>query len=202
MEEDTEPYEDNVPEVIEEIEEVQEEPVQEAQQVPLSALQKERRKRQEAEQELNYLRKRSEEMQRKPAPEPEEDNSRYESATKEDLTRARAEVIRDFEERQWIKSNPELYNKVNEELPNFLKQRPNYASAINDAQNRYEEALSIMTAFTPKQAQQKVVQTQKREAPNAPGGVPKSTAMSHSVDVMNMSDKEFHEWRGQQKKRR
>lgn len=202
MEEDTEPQE--IVEVVEEIAQEQEEiqqdeSEQQVTQVPLSALQKERKKRQEAEQELNYLRQRSEQMSRAVQPEPEEDNSRYESATKEDLYKAQMEAVRLFEEKQWVKNNPDKFEKINELLPGFLKLRPNYATAINDAPNRYEEAYSLMEAFNPKQ-QQKIAQS-KKIAPNAPGGVPKAAALNESIDLMNMTDKEFHEWR-QSKKRR
>jgi hypothetical protein len=62
-----------------------------------------------------------------------------------------------------------------------------------------------MNALTPKQ-QEKLKKDSapiiKKEAPNAPGGVPKSTAMNQSVDVMSMSDSEFSAWRQSQKRRK
>lgn len=188
-------------EVIEEI--VQdhpvEEPVQEEKaetQVPLSALQKERKKRQEIEQELQYLRQQSY------VPPPQvEDTSRYESATREDLSRSQAEAVRIVEEKLWIRQNPEKYEKVNEYLPEFLKQRPNLAAAIGSAANRYEEAYVLMEALTPKQQQQLKKDVMKKEAPNAPSSVPKAASLNHSVDLMNMSDAEFNAWRKQQKRR-
>lgn len=168
--------------------------------VPLSALQKERKKRQELEQELQWERKR---QQMAPPPPQEEDNSRYESATREELARAQEESLRIFEERQWIKNNPEKFEKVNEHLPQFLKQRPNLASAINTSVNRYEEAYTLMEALTPKQQQQlRTAPTPKKEAPGAPTSIPKSAALNQTVDVMSMSDSEFTVWRNSQKKRR
>lgn len=174
---------------------------QEAQkQVPLSALQKERKKRQELELELDWERKR---QRQAPTPPPEEDNSKYESATREDLSRTQDEIVRIVEEKSWIKNNPEKYEKVNEYLPQFLKQRPNLASAINSATNRYEEAYTLMEALTPKQQQQlKPAVSPKKDAPNAPGGVPKAAAMNQAIDVMSMNDTEFAAWRQAQKKRR
>lgn len=172
--------------------------------VPLSALQKERKKRQELEQELQWERNRARaeaQAQQKPQ---EEDNSRYESATKEDLTRSQDEAIRIIEEKLWIKSNPEKYEKINEFLPQFLKQRPNLAPAINAAQNRYEEAYTLMEALTPKQQQQirTAPQQPKKEAPGSPGSVPKAASLNQAVDVMSMSDAEFAAWRQSQRKRR
>lgn len=171
-------------------------------QVPLSALQKERKKRQELELELEWERRERARQQAPQVPQ-EEDNSRYESATREDLTRAQNESIRIIEERLWMKQNPEKYEKVNEYLPQFLKQRPNLASAINDASNRYEEAYELMEALSPKQQQQlKVASLPKKQAPNSPGSVPKAAAMNQALDVMSMSDSEFSAWRESKRTRR
>lgn len=182
-------------------EEIHEEPQdrESVTQVPLSALQKERKKRQELELELQWERKR---MQQAPQPEPEEDNSSYESATKADLRSAQDEAIKVIEERMWIKSNPEKYEEINEFLPQFLKQRPHLARAINDSPNRYEEAYLLMTALTPRQQAQVKQQAPKRVAPNSPSGVPKAASLNASIDVMNMSDQDFSKWRQDQRKRR
>ena len=205
MDEDTVDLHEEVNEVVETQEVPQEEQTnetlaQEQKQVPLSALQKERRKRQEIELELQWERKR----QVAPASQPvEEDNSKYETATREDVSRAQEESLRIIEERLWIKNNPEKYEKINENLPQFLKQRPNLASAINMSTNRYEEAYTLMEALTPKQQQQlKSVLLPKKDAPGSPGSVSKAATLNQSVDVMNMSDSEFSAWRQSQKRRR
>lgn len=168
--------------------------------IPLSVAQKLREQKRELELELQWERQRAaRERQQAPV---EEDNSRYESATREDLTKSQEEAIRLIEERLWIKQNPEKYELVTENLPKFLKQRPNLVSAINHSTNRYEEAYTLMDALTPKQKNQLMEQSKpKKEAPNAPSGIPKAAAMNQTVDVMSMSDKEFAEWR-QSKRRR
>lgn len=167
--------------------------------VPLSALQKERKKRQELEMELQYERR-----QKSQPVQQQEDNSQYESATRAELSQSQAESIRIIEERLWIKQNPEKYEKVNEYLPEFLKQRPNLASAINSAHNRYEEAFTLMEALTPKQKQalKNPPAESKKQAPNSPTGVPKAAAINEVVDVMNMSDEEFSKWRAAQRRKR
>jgi len=200
MTEDTEPQEiaEMDVEQAEIVQEIQEAP-QETVQVPLSALQKERKKRQELEAELNWERRRQQQAAQS-QPE-EEDNSRYESATKADLLNAQQEAMRAFEEKMWIKNNMEKFEKVRELLPEFLKQRPNLASAINEATNRYEEAYTLMDALTPKQQAQIRNPQPKKEAPNSPGGIPKIAALNQAVDVMNMSDSDFNAWRKQQKRR-
>ena len=173
--------------------------------VPLSALQKVREKKKELELELQWEKQERQRLINSQVPSKpiEEDNSRYESATREDLTRSQQEIVRIVEEKSWIKNNPEKYERVNQFLPQFLKQRPNLASAIEQATNRYEEAYTLMDALTPKQQQQLKQSAQpKKEAPNAPGGVPKAAALNEAVDVMNMSDSEFSAWRQSKKKRR
>jgi len=190
------------PEVEQDVEQVlaQEEAKESQTKVPLSALQKERRKRQELELELQWE-KQNNQKHSVQSP-PPEDTSKYESATREDLSKAQEEAMRAFEEKMWIKQNPEKYEKINEQLPTFLKQRPNLASAINAAGNRYEEAFTLMEALTPKQQQTLTkAATPKKEAPGAPTSVPKVTAMNQAVDVMTMSDSEFSAWRKSQKKR-
>ena len=195
-EEHVEPQEEQeeIQEVAQE-EHVLEEPEQNKQ-VPLSALQKERKKRQDLEQELYWERQRAQ----KAKEEPEDSSAQYESATKEDLVRSQNEAIRAVDERMWIRSNPDKYELINEHLPQFLKQRPNLASAINNAENRYEEAYTLMTALSPKQQQRSAPMT-KRDAPHAPSSVPKGAAMNQAVNVMEMSDREFAQWRQSQKRR-
>lgn len=165
--------------------------------VPLAALQKERKKRQELEMQIEWER-----QQRANAQVPqEEDNNRYESATKEDLGKVQQEAVRIVEEKIWVKNNPEKFEKINENLAEFLKQRPHLAYAINMSTNRYEEAWALMDALTPKQQQQLKTTSVKKDAPNAPTSVPKAAALNQTVDVMNMSDQEFMAWRKVQKRR-
>lgn len=169
-------------------------------QVPLSALQKERRKRQELELELEWERKRA---NNQPKQQQEEDNSEYESATRADLSKSQQEIVRIVEEKSWIKSNPEKYEKLNEYLPSFLKQRPNLAHAINTSSNRYEEAYILMEALTTREQKQlKAPPLHKREAPGSPGSVPKAASLNQAVDVMTMSDTEFNQYRQSLKKGR
>lgn len=200
-EEVVEPLEQIVQETevqIDEPVEQEQEVVEKQTQVPLSALQKERQKRKEVELELQWERQRAQ----KTVENPEEDNSRYESATKEDLIKAQQEAVRMSEENYWIRSNPERYEYVNEHLATFLKQRPNLTSAISTAGNRYEEAYTLMNALTQKeQVKLKSNAAPKKEAPHAPTGIPRAAALNEAVDVMSMDDKEFHEWRAKARRR-
>lgn len=194
---------EEVVEIVEEQAQQAESPVQEQpkeEHVPLSALQKERRKRQEIEQELRWHKEQM--MARKPEPAPEPDESLFEAATKEDLGKVKQQVFREVQESTWIKTNPEKAAEINEKLAEFLKQRPNLARAIEDAPNRYEEAWTLMDALTPKQKAALRPSPIKKDSPGNPAAVPKAAAMNQTVDVMNMTDSEFNAWRQSQRKRR
>lgn len=170
------------------------------QHVPLSALQKERRKRQEIEMELRWHK---EQAQQRAVPAPEPDDTRYEAATKEDLGKTQLQVIRAVEERTWIKQNPEKTEEVNEKLPEFLKQRPNLTAAIEAATNRYEEAWELMDKLTPKQKTAlKTAVAPKRDAPGSPSAVPKAAGLNQAVDIMGMTDPEYFAWRKAQQRKR
>ena len=196
LEETVEPQVD-VEQVAEVVEEQQEANVEEKDtQVPLAALQKERRKRQELEYELQLMRQ-------GPQAPPKEDESMYEPVTKADLKRHSEDVIRSVEEKKWIKDNPDKAKQVNENLADFLKTKPHLADALKNAPNRYEEAWELMRALSPKEQRQlKAPQPVRKEAPGSPNGVPKGAAMDQAVDLMTMTDNEFVAWRNSQKKRR
>lgn len=170
------------------------------QQVPFSALKKERRRRQEAEIENRILK---EQQTKRPEQQSEPEESRYESATKDDLSKNNRQLKREIAEEYWISQNPEKYERVREQLPELLKRRPNLAAAIEQTVNRYEEAWDLMTALSPKEQQnikQKIAP--KKDAPGSPSGVPKSAVINQAVDVMSMSDTEFSQWRQAQKRNR
>ena len=174
-------------------------------QVPISALQKERRKRQEAEQKTRWY----EEMHAKQsqggqsnAPQ-ESDDDQYEAATKADLKNVQKAALREFEEKSWAKGNPEKVEDITDNLTEFLKQRPHLASAIENAPNRYEEAWMLMNALSPRQKTAlKVPPVGKKPAPGSPTSVPKGAGAQQTMNVMDMSDTEFRTWRQSQRKRR
>jgi len=181
---------------------------QEEKMVPLSALQKERKKRQEAELHADWqLQERQKLMQmQQPQKEVEEDETLYEAATRADLNKTKQETAqqtaREIKEQIWIESNPDKKQFIDENLEKFLKQRPGYARALEVSPNRYKEAYDLMTAFTPKQPKKVKKEEPRKEAPNAPSSVPKSSAMNANVDIMSMNDAEFREWRKSKIKRR
>lgn len=204
---------ESVEEVVEAVEPIAEEQVEavldqpevaQEKQVPLSALHKERSRRQEIEQELKWYK---ENIQHKTAKEPEPDETQYEPVSKKDLNqslgKSEREIMRAVEEKMWIKANPERAAKVDQELPEFLKNRPHYVSAISESPNRYEEAWELMDRFNPR-PQQKIgmrAAPLKKEAPGSVSSMPKAAAMNQAVDVMSMSDSEFSDWRKTQRRK-
>lgn len=171
-------------------------------QVPLKALQKERQKRQEIEYEYKYYK----EQQEKTKQPPEPDESQYDPVTKADLNKQLAakemQIIRSVQEAEWRRNNPEKAAIVDEKLEGFLKQKPHYVSALNAVTNRYSEAWELMDKFTPKQKAASKPAPVKSEAPGSPASVPKAAGINQAVDVMQMNDKEFADWRASKRKRR
>lgn len=167
-------------------------------QVPLSALQKERRKRQDAELELKWHR---EQMAQKTPQVQEPDESIYEAATKEDLGKVKQQVIRDVHESTWIRSNPEKAAEINEKLSEFLTQQPHLRLAIEAAPNRYETAWRLMDALKPRQ--KAILKTPaKKDSPGNPASVPKAAALNQALNFSAMSDQEFNAWRKSQRQGR
>lgn len=156
--------------------------------VPLAAVQKERRRAQKYREELDYYKSQH-----------GEDESRYESATKEDLGKSKQELKREITEELWIQQNPEKFKRIEAELDNFLETRPTSTEAIRKAKNRYQEAWEHMQAFSPR----KPVTTEqpRAKAPGSPSSVPKSAALNEAVDVMKMTDAEFNEWRASKRRK-
>lgn len=167
---------------------------QEEKQVPLHALQKERQKRQEAQDKVKFYEEQAKQVAA------EDDDSRYESVTREELGKkqkeTQRETLRILQEEQWIAQNPERAQRINSELTAFLELRPNLVPAINAKTNRYAEAWELMTKLSPKEQQvQQQKARQKSNAPGSPSAMPKAAAMNDSVDLMSMSDAEFNSWR-------
>jgi len=181
------------------------EPVQEVEQeqeqtVPLAALQKERRKRQDWEQRAKlYEQQQASQLSQRSQP-VEDDEDQYEALTKAEAKKkfqsSEAKIIQTVTESIWAKENPEKVTEVNNNLEEFLTQRPHLKLAIEAAPNRYEEAYVLMNALSPKQkAALKIPTPIKKVAPGSPSGAPKAAGINEAVDLSSMDDKEFNAWR-------
>lgn len=186
-------------EVIEQLEAVQEEqaPVEAEEKhetVPLHVHIKERRKRQELEQRIREL----EEARQAP----QNDADEYEPVTKRDLESFKKSTLREAKESSWMAEYPERAELVNQQLEEFLRKRPNLAAAIEAAPNRYAEAWELMDKLSPKQKAALRPAPLRKDAPGSPASVPKAAALNETVDLMQMSDAEYMEWRKAQKRKR
>ena len=195
---------DAVMDKVETAEEVQEEKQEEK--VPLSALQKERRKRQEWEQraKLYEMEKTQQLSAQKPAE--EDDSDQYEALTKAEYKKQNEQdknkTIRDVMEALWAKENPEKIQEVQDRLEYLIKNKPHLRLAIEAAPNRYEEAWTLLNALTPKQRiELKKIQAIKKAAPGSPAEVPKAAGMNESLNLMSMTDDEFNKWRRSKRQR-
>ena len=180
------------------------------QHVPLSALQKERRKRQEAESRAKLF----EEMQTKQIRESSNsqtnvnDDDDYEPITRSQLKKDRQQTLNEVEEKfrvnreqNWANENPEKILELQERLDDFLETRKHLVSAINESPNRLQESWTLMNALSPKQKAALAKQSVKKDAPGSPGSVPKAANINQAIDVMSMSDSEFNAWRKNKAKR-
>lgn len=185
---------------------VEQQEVQEEEQkmVPLSALQAERRKRQEAEarsQVLHELAMRNDQ----PQPEPVEDDS---SALVEKgmLKEHSMATKRDILETLYQDMNPEAVQKINQYLKPILDKKPWLAASVDNALNRYARAYEIVTDYmhlvddkpvVKKQAVsdgQRIVQNAQK--PRSPVEQGKSAQLS-GVDYLKsiQGKKEFRDYR-------
>lgn len=192
---------DNIPEEQKPVEAIPREEVkqegEEEKMVPLSALQKERKKKQEIERENRILR----DYQLKQAQQQEPDYSQQEPVNREELASTLQQFAKTTREETWRAQNPDKMEVIEEHLEDLLKQRPHLAAAIKASPNSYEEAWELVKGnIQPKRRE--APPRQERQAPNSPAGVSKSAAMGEAIDVMKMSDAEFNAWRAAKRQHR
>lgn len=164
-----------------------EEAQKEEQMVPLSALQKERKKRQEIEYRLQWE---AEQRNKQPA---EEYEDPYEQEEKQKLQAMETRIFQKLNETSWERDNPDKVEIINEKLPEFLKRKPHFIEALNRSPNRYEDAWMMMEGHI--EAPRRKSMPPPPPTPQSPAAVSKAAAMNQAMDVMKMSDKEFNEWR-------
>lgn len=183
-------------------------------QVPLSALEAERQKRQERDEENRYLRELAmqqkaqlESMQHKPLPQDDNDedlvNKRdlkqfKERLSKEDLSQMKREIAEDT----FKDANPEAIRLINMHLKEIIERKPWLAETIERAPNRYSRAYEIVQDYTPATpAKQNKSEDAKRIIDNSkkPGspttvGKPANTSSGDYMKSMR-GKKEFKDYR-------
>lgn len=172
--------------------------------VPLSALQKERKRRKESDQRIALLESQLLQLQQANTPK-KEDDSDWEGVTKGEL-KNHSEVqnfmiMRSIKESDWLENNKDKLEIINEKLPELLKQKPHLKNAVGDALNRYQEAWEQIMGHSKLKEPKERVQKQNN-APGSPANLPKSAGVNQGFNVMEMTDAEFNEWRAKQRKKR
>lgn len=181
-------------------------------QVPLEALEAERRKRQDAETKANVyqeLARRAEEAQKQPKEEPKDDDELvnrgdlrkfHQKLTKEEL----AVMKREIAEETFKETMPEAIKVINTHLKEILERKPWLAESIAAAPNRYARAYEIVNDYMPQAAthKEKAAEAKKivenAQKPGSPIGVGKSQQLSgHDYMKSIAGTKEFRDYRKQ-----
>ena len=170
-------------------------------QVPLTALEAERRKRQEAEQQAQWLYQQMNAAQAQyqtSLPSKDDDEDEYTKEIKDSLRREVQQEFKSYAEQQFLSQNPDATQALQEHLPRILQQKPWLADVIQSAPNRYARAMEIINDYAPRSAP--ILDSKRRIDENAqkPGsaqGVGKTSQLSKLEMLSKMSPKEFSEYR-------
>lgn len=166
-------------------EEVVEE-VQEERKVPLSALEAERRRRQEAEAEKRVY----EQLASRREQQPQEEVDGDEWITRDQHTKTIQQAKREILEEAFVNSNPDAYQQIKDKLPGLIETKPWVEDVIKNAPNRWQRAWELIGDLSPGEATKPVKRNQDAERivqnskkPGSPTAAVKSATMS-SVDYM------------------
>jgi hypothetical protein len=187
-------------EAVPEQKEAPEQPVQEERMVPLTALEAERKKRQEAETQAKLYEQYLQQQQAQPQPAPVEDGD--DILTKDEYRQNISQAKREILEESFFTSNPEAVKQINEHLPELMKNKPWIKEAVENAPNRWQRAWELVRDFTPQTAPtpQKSQDAQRivdnAQKPGSPATVGKSATASKVDHMRSMrGTREWDEYR-------
>lgn len=170
-------------------------------QVPLSALEAERRKRQEAEQQAQWLYQQMNAAQaqyKTQQPSQDDDEDEYTKEIKDSLRREVRQEFKSYAEQQYLSQHPEATQALQEHLPRILEQKPWLTEVIKNAPNRYARAMEIINDYAPRSAP--TPESRRRieenaQKPGSPQGVGKTSQLSKLEMISKMSPEEFRDYR-------
>ncbi|MEN8236132.1 MAG: hypothetical protein ABFQ95_01065 [Pseudomonadota bacterium] len=178
-----------------------EEPKEEKKQVPLDALQAERKKRQDAEYQAKWYQQQMAAFQQKQTQPEADDEDEYTKQIKSEL---RQELRQDYQnrvEKQYLANNPQAAEAIEAHLQSILTSKPHLSYSIQYAENRYEAAMDIIEKYSPKAAsdsvKKKIEQSQKMPGSPASTGKSGGVGKSEMLDRMKKNKKEFSQYRAQ-----
>lgn len=173
----------------------------EKRQVPLDALEAERRKRQEAEYQAKWYAQQIAQLQsqgtQKQKKEPEEDE--YTRQIKEEIRRDLHIETQSRLEARYLADHPEVADAIQSKLAPILQKKPHLSYAIQHAENRYAEAMDIISKYSPQPAND-AVKKQIEKSKTMPGspastGKPGGISKSEMLDRMVKNKREFSQYR-------
>ena len=177
--------------------------VPEPRQVPLQALEAERRKRQDLEAQVRMM---QQAQAQQPANDEDDDEFITKAEMKERLKAASQGNRREILEESFCDNNPEALDIINKNLDEVLKRKPWLAQTIDSAPNRYARAYEIVQDYMPKEQTpvqrfknskddaQRIVDNSKK--PNSPVTVAKASQANNTDYLRSIQGKpEFREYR-------
>lgn len=181
------------------------EPVQQVEQeqektVPLTALEAERKRRQEAE----YKAWMYQHQQQQAASQPKEDyEDEYTKSIKSYVNQTTKAEIQRAVESEYLKDHPEAETRIKNELEGILHEMPELSYSIQNASNRYAAAMKIINKFAPKKSvaetKRKIQENQNK--PGSPHASGKTQKVSPSERLSGMSRSEFLQYKRQMRGR-
>jgi len=185
------PEEQQEEQVVEQEQEVEAE--QQERTVPLSALEAERRKRQDVEAENRLYQQHLLQSQQKTQQPQEEDDADDLISKRDAMNLVNTHLLKtkqEFMEESFCSSNPEAVRQIEEQLPNLIKAKPWIEDVVKNAPNRWQRAWELVNDLAPKappsspqkrQEAQRIIENSQK--PGSPAAVGKSATMS-KVDYM------------------
>lgn len=154
-------------------------------QVPLAALEAERRKRQEAEAEKRVYEQHLTQLSQQQQTPQEDDSDDW--VTKKEYRQNVAQEMSQFKketlEEAFVQANPQAYKEVNDYLPELIKQKPWVKDVVENAPNRWQRAHELVNDLYHKPEPIKKSQDAKRivenaQKPGSPTNVGKSATLN------------------------
>ncbi len=199
--EEQETAEEVVEEIVEKTEEVeQQEDEQEVQEekkeefVPVATHVAERKRRQEAEQKAQWL---EQQMQQAQQPQKQQVDNSDDLLTVGQQQQTLQEFKRSILEEAYLEQNPDMIDKIKNELPDLLND-PKYkwlADSIPQAPNRLQRAAQVYEIITSKKGPMQEKAPDRSNTPRSPQSVAKTNKLSLADRIMTMSDQELEDWR-------
>lgn len=179
--------------------ETPEEVQQQEEKVPLSALKKVRQEAKEAKIKADLLDQQLQKFQMAQQQQiPQVDNSN-DLLTVGEQQQTLQEWKRSILEEAYMEQNPQIVDRIKDELPDILSRHQWLADSLKQAPNRLHRAKEILSMFKPEKTV--IPPPNRTNTPKSPQSVSKTNKLSTTDRLMEMSDQELEDWRLSQKRK-